>query len=98
MQHTLFDAIPARATDPDTSTHAATRTRQYNGQLVAAIRTACTQAGQPLTQQQIAAAVEQTHGTRWKTGTIITACARAGLRRIGTVVVDGRPLSTWTCA
>jgi hypothetical protein len=96
MQASLFDAIPARASDPNTSQLAAAATRAYTGELVAAIRNACTNTSRPLTQTEIANLVDQTHPHRWKTSTIITACARAGLNRVGTVTIDGRSFSTWT--
>ena len=98
MQSSLFDIAPARVTDPDTSVQAAVQTRLYNGTLVQAIRAACENARRPLTQSQIAEHVEHVHGNRWKTSTIITACARANLQRVGTLTVDGRPLATWTCS
>lgn len=96
MQSSLFDTVPARATDPDTSVLAATETRAYNGALVTAIRAACAARAVPLAQVEIASIVHKTHGDRWKTSTIVTACARAGLVRVGTTTIDGRPHATWT--
>lgn len=85
--------MSARQTDPDTSHHAAAQTVRYETEIIQAIRH--TLRNGPLNQFDIAARIEFARPGRWKESTIRTACARAGLRRVGTELVDGRPVALW---
>ena len=88
-QQSLFEA---RRTDPVTSHEAARRVRPAHAALTATIRMVATV---PMTQFGIAAAVEELFPGRWKEATIRTACARADLKCVGRVTVDGQGFTTW---
>lgn len=75
---TLFDQPRARISDPQTSLFAAESVKPANSELVRFIRQALERNG-PMTHEGIVTEVMWVQPDRWTEGTIVTACARAGL-------------------
>src|SRR6185369_15114118 len=78
MTMSLFDEPRARSTDPATSHRAAELVRPVNSELIEYSHAALARGGL-LTHEEIADAVDGAQPDRWTRGTIVSACARAGL-------------------
>jgi hypothetical protein len=86
----------ARLDDPDTSREAARSVEPGNEELIRRIR-AYTRVHGPLSHEEIAFAVMEAMPGRWTAGTIVSACARAGLTKSGLTAINrrGRRVALW---
>ena len=100
MNMTLFDEIAphprVRIDDPSTSREAAESLEPGNDDIVRAIRRYVGNVGW-VSQEEIADAIAIKHGERWTRGSVVSACARAGLEETGIETLNrrGRKVKTW---
>lgn len=87
----------SRTTDPLTSGLAAASVRPANNELIGYIHAALERDGL-MTHEEIADAVDEAQPDRWTHGTIVSACARAGLFEWDERVTNrrGHPVKLWS--
>jgi hypothetical protein len=92
-----FPAPTARLDDPDSSRAAAESVKGGNDALCQIIRAYVRHAA-PVSHEEIADYVLKVYGDRWLRGTVVSACARAGLtecKHITAVNRRGKVVATW---
>jgi hypothetical protein len=96
MAQLAFPLPGARLDDPSTSRDAARSVEGGNEDLCRLIRAYVRHAA-PVTHEEIADYMLKVHGDRWLRGTVVSACARAGLTECNLTALNsrGRRVALW---